>query len=163
MNTTLIDLASNIGTLRIELVEAKIELRTAKQQLEDAENARRAGCDYNGLGKNAQAREIAFAEILRDDADYQALRFGLEASQNFHDRKQAILEQALDLRRAYEHTTYARLAEANLGKVDHIASEEGMAIAETRRELVNRQAERMPVPEFDDYVPEEEPWHANAA
>ena len=157
MNSPLLELAQRIGNQRLDLTEAKIELKHAKAQLEDFENALRASCDYNALGKNAQAREIAFSAILRDSADSQALKISCYASDSIVMRLTAQLEQLLDIRRAHEHTTYARLADAKLGEMDHIASEEGMAVNETRRELVQRVAEGTmdgPIePEFDDYLP----------
>lgn len=60
----LLELAKAIGNHRLDLVEAKIELKRAKEELEDFQNALRSSCDYNALGKNAQAREIAFSEVL---------------------------------------------------------------------------------------------------
>lgn len=149
----LIELARAIGNHRLDLVEAKIELKRAKEELEDFESAQRAKCDYNALGKNAQAREIAFSEVLRENADHEALNLSFNASDALVMRLTAQLEQMLDIRRAHEHTTYARLADAKLGEMDHVASEEGMAVNETRRELVQRVAEGAidgpAEPEFD--------------
>lgn len=114
------DLVERIQQARTELVERKIALRDVENELQDAETVFVASIDYASLGKNKDARDQSFAELMRADKMLAELRDDVAACTDAKERAEVDLECLLDERRALENQTWAKLAEYLVGRVDHI-------------------------------------------
>lgn len=129
-------LTSRITDARRKLVSAKLMHRDAGNDRADYETAKTAGMDYNGLGSNAKAREVAFADLLRQDEKHQDLLQYERSTQAKMEQAEVELECLLDERRAVENETWAKLADYLVGRVDHV----GYAPAQAARHVAKTDA-----------------------
>ena len=111
---------SNIQKYRVELVEAKIALRHAQNDYDEAETAFVADANYKELGSNNDIRDQKLALKVQEDANLKRLRNALRDARDAADRAECQLEQWLDERRHAESVTWAKLVDYLQGKVDHV-------------------------------------------
>lgn len=110
-------MTTHFTTLRQRLADCHISLRAAKDAYELAKaEAEQYAIDHGKAGgSNAEARARSLTIALEADAAYRAARTNLRAAEAELSRIEALLESAIDERRASEWQIRARLADALLG------------------------------------------------
>lgn len=116
---------SHFLTLRQRLADCHISLRATKDAYELAKaEAEQYAIDHcRAGGSNAEARARSLTVALETDAAYRTARTNLRVAEAELNRIEALLESAIDERRAAEWQIRARLADALLGMT--IASDSG--------------------------------------
>jgi len=109
----------DLAETRRALCEAKIELKQLQQEYDDALVSVRSQANYEDLGKNEKARDIALAAIILHNERITTLKRRVAAQEARVMRLESELEILLDERRAAELRTWARLADTVAMFVDH--------------------------------------------
>lgn len=105
----------------LELRQRLADCRTTLRTVRDAHEETRAACEQAAIedgrasGKNAEERARSLTLALTHDPTYQASLCQLRRAEAEQERVEALLEAAIDERRASEWQIRARLADALLG------------------------------------------------
>ena len=113
-------------------VEAGIELRHARRELELRELGLKASVDYAALGSNNNARDIAMGDILIKDTKCAETRARIVELEDNVDRLSAQYDALHDKKSAIKYEVWARLADAIAGTEPrgHMSATVGDASAE---------------------------------
>lgn len=104
-------LTDRLREARQAAVKAKITLRHAENDRDDFLTWFNANVDYTGLGKNAKARDLAFAELLAKDGRAHKYETAVRDAEDAFDEADTELSCVLDEMKAGRDRTWAILAE----------------------------------------------------
>lgn len=104
-------LTDRLQAARRAATAAKIALRHAKNEAADFLTWFTSGTDYDALGKNAKARELAFAELLAKDERGHKYESAVREAENESDLAQCALDCVLDEVKEGRDRTWAILAD----------------------------------------------------
>lgn len=113
-------ITERIKASRVDVVNARARQREAANELALAETfiiQDQGG--YGALGSSDGTRKVNLALILSADNLYKAKKANAEKAQRDFELAEAILEQNLDDRRAFEAENYAKALDVLRGRVDH--------------------------------------------